>query len=62
MEKYNLEKKDIFLTSAQAAEFLNISLGTLKKLIQQGRVKSFKTPGGHHRINKRDLLEKLYDD
>lgn len=54
----NLESA--FLTSAQASKFLNISVGTLKKFVAQGRVKSLKTPGGHYRFLKKDLLESLY--
>jgi excisionase family DNA binding protein len=55
----NLEQ--VFLTSTQAAELLNISLVTLKKYISLGKIRTIKTPGGHHRINKQDLLENLYD-
>ena len=50
------EEQDKFLTTAQAAAYLNISVATLKKLIHQGKVKTLKTPGGHHRIRKEDLL------
>jgi excisionase family DNA binding protein len=39
---------------------LNISMATLKKIIIQGKIKAFKTPGGHYRIRKADLLETLY--
>lgn len=54
------DKNDVFLTTKQAAEFLNISLVTLKKLIHQGKIKAFKTPGGHHRIHKFELLKDIY--
>jgi excisionase family DNA binding protein len=46
-----------FLTSAQAAAFLNVSLSTLKKYIHANKIKTLKTPGGHYRIRKSDLLE-----
>ena len=49
-------KADTFLTPNQAAVILNVSLATLKKFIYQGKIKTLKTPGGHHRILKRDLL------
>jgi excisionase family DNA binding protein/putative nucleotidyltransferase with HDIG domain len=56
-KRYHFDtKKDGFLTTVQAAKILNISLSTLKKLIFQGRIKTFKTPGGHHRILVSDLL------
>ncbi len=47
----------VFLTSAQAATFLNVSLSTLKKYIHTNKIKTLKTPGGHYRIRKADLLE-----
>lgn len=55
--KYFFENNENgFLTTMQAAKILNISLSTLKKLIFQGRIQTFKTPGGHHRILVSDLL------
>jgi excisionase family DNA binding protein len=50
------KRTQVFLTSAQAAEFLNISISTLKKFIYLKRVKTLRTPGGHYRILKQDLL------
>lgn len=51
-----------FLTSNQAAHFLNISLSTLKKFIYSGKIKTLKTPGGHHRISKDDLFKMIKGD
>jgi excisionase family DNA binding protein len=45
-----------YLTPKQAAEYLNLSLSTIKNYIYSGRLRSYKTPGGHHRIKKEDLL------
>lgn len=56
MIKRSPKRTQVFLTSSQAADYLNISLSTLKKFIQQKRLKTLKTPGGHHRIRKSDLL------
>jgi len=57
----NLTQDDnVFLTSTQASRFLNISVSTLKKYIQQGKIRTLKTPGGHHRFLKEDLLKQLY--
>ena len=50
------DSKNRFLTPNQAADILNISLSTMKKLIYQGKIQTFKTPGGHHRILESDLL------
>lgn len=50
------EKRKIFLTPEQAAKVLSVSLSTLKKFIYSGKLKTLKTPGGHHRILKKDLF------
>ena len=52
--------KSVFLTSTQAAELLNLSLGTLKKCIASGKIRTIRTPGGHYRINREELLSSLY--
>jgi excisionase family DNA binding protein len=49
-----------FLTTSQAAEILNVSVGTLKKFIYTRKLKTLKTPGGHYRILKKYLLEGFY--
>lgn len=36
---------------------LNISLSTMKKFIYQGKIKTIRTPGGHHRIYRDDLFK-----
>jgi len=60
LKQNSLQRNETFLTSAQASELLNISVSTLKKYIQQGKIRTLKTPGGHHRFLKEDLLKKLY--
>ncbi len=56
MKKEITEQEDVFLTTVQAAKFLNVSVSTLKKYIYTSRIKTLKTPGGHYRLRKRDLL------
>jgi excisionase family DNA binding protein len=51
-----LSATDIYLTPSQAAQILNISIATLKKSIYQGKIRTFKTVGGHHRIRRSDLF------
>ena len=58
--KKNKTSKPIFLTSTQAAELLNLSLGTLKKFIASGNIRTIRTPGGHYRIDREELLMSLY--
>ena len=51
-----LNNKETFLTTVQAADFLNISVSTLKKYIYSNKLKTLKTPGGHYRIRESDLM------
>jgi len=60
MKKITSPENDIFLTSTQASKLINVSVGTLKKYVQQGKIKALKTPGGHYRFSRRDLFKKLY--
>ena len=60
MKKNLTQKDEVFLTATQASEFLNVSVSTLKKYVHQGKIKTLKTPGGHHRFKKDELLKNLY--
>ena len=60
MKKKFPKRDDSFMTTAQASEFLNMSVSTIKKFIYQGKIKTLKTPGGHHRYLKKDLMKMLY--
>ena len=55
-----IQSEKEFLTTREAAKVLNISTATLKKFIFMGKIKSFKTPGGHHRISRKDLIKTFY--
>ncbi len=48
-------EKDI-LTTAQAAKLLGISVRTAQLLIESGALGSWKTPGGHRRVYRADVL------
>ncbi|MGE5309276.1 MAG: helix-turn-helix domain-containing protein [Deltaproteobacteria bacterium] len=52
----------MFLTTSQAAKLLNVSVSTLKKFIYLGKIKTLKTPGGHHRILKKALFDLMVTD
>lgn len=39
----------------EAADLIGISYKTLKLWIYQGKIKTVKTPGGHHRIPSREI-------
>ena len=60
ISEYSRPDAEIFLTSTQAAMLLNVSVVTLRKYITLGKIKTIKTPGGHNRFRKKDLLEALY--
>ena len=49
------------LTTKEVAEVLKVSVQTIKNYIYQGKLKTFKTPGGHHRILESELLSQLED-
>lgn len=46
------------LKPRDAAEMIGISYPTIKQWIYEGKIKSIKTPGGHHRISP-DEVERL---
>ncbi len=47
--------KNIYSTF-QAAKICHVSFMSINKWIESGEIKSFKTPGGHRRILRKDLL------
>jgi excisionase family DNA binding protein len=44
------------LTTADAAKILGVSVRTAQLLIEGGSIPSWKTPGGHRRVYRRDVL------
>jgi molybdopterin-binding protein len=44
-----------FLAPREAANILGISYPTLKQWIYHGKIKSVKTPGGHHRVPENEI-------
>lgn len=45
-----------FLGTHQAARFLSVDAGTVIRWADAGKLPSFRTPGGHRRILREDLL------
>jgi len=56
---FTFNKRDVLLTAQQAASLLNLSVATIKNYIYAGKLKSIKTPGGHHRIRMSDLAASI---
>ncbi len=52
---------EIYFTPKQAAEHVNLSLSTIKNYIYAGKLRTLRTPGGHHRIRRSELLSILGD-
>lgn len=46
--------KEVF-TTFEAADICNANVSTIKNWIDRGELDAFKTPGGHHRIEQREL-------
>jgi excisionase family DNA binding protein len=51
---------DMF-TIPKAAEYCSVSRGTLWRYVKSGNLKAFLTPGGHHRILKKDLESFMHE-
>ncbi len=52
-------EEEKILTAREAADLLKVTVQTIKNYIYQGKIKAFKTPGGHHRILESELLSQL---
>jgi excisionase family DNA binding protein len=59
VEEGMLDKEMTILTAKEAAEYLRVSLYTLKKMESEGGLIPFRTPGGHRRYSLRMLDEYL---
>lgn len=56
-----MEAKQSFSTS-EVAEFCHVTADTIRKWAEAGRIRVFKTPGGHRRIRRDDLLQFLREN
>ena len=48
------------MTAAEAATYLRVSRTTLDRIVSEGGVRPFRTPGGHRRFSLRELNDYLY--
>jgi excisionase family DNA binding protein len=58
-EENMIDKEMTILTAKEAAEYLRVSLYTLRKMESEGGLVPFRTPGGHRRYSLRMLDEYL---
>jgi len=56
MQEMNHRKK-FRITARQAAEYLGVSMVTLRKMEKEGELVPFRTPGGHRRYSLEILEE-----
>ncbi|MBU1006214.1 MAG: HD domain-containing protein [Candidatus Omnitrophica bacterium] len=52
---------EIYFTPKQAAKHFNLNISTIKNYIYANKLRTLRTPGGHHRIRKSELLVTLGD-
>jgi excisionase family DNA binding protein len=56
-----METKQSFSTS-EVAKYCHVTADTIRKWAEAGRIRVFKTPGGHRRIRHEDLIQFLRDN
>jgi excisionase family DNA binding protein len=49
------------LSTFEIAQMLQVDPGSVSNWIDQGRLRGYRTPGGHRRVNSADLVEFLRD-
>lgn len=57
-----METRRQLLTPREASRMLGISYPTIKKWILDGKIKTVRTPGGHHRLSRASLQPFLRAD
>lgn len=53
------DRENIRLTSRDIATYCQVSKSTVLEWIKSGRLKAFRLPSGHYRIDKKDFREFL---
>jgi molybdopterin-binding protein len=53
-------KRENLLSPREAAQVLGVSYPTLKQWIYKGKIRTIKTPGGHHRVPEDQVDKFLY--
>src|SRR5689334_5209089 len=61
MGRLPMEMKQSYSTS-EVARFCHVTPDTIRKWAEAGRIQVFKTPGGHRRIRREDLLRFLREN
>lgn len=53
--KVEMNNKDV-LTTHQVSQYCKVDLSTIINWIEEGKIPAYRTPGGHRRIKKGDLI------
>src|SRR5262245_42267433 len=53
-------QKDIYTTN-EIDQLLSVDISTVAEWIDRGKLPAYRTPGGHRRVHKKDLLSFLHD-
>jgi excisionase family DNA binding protein len=53
----NSENSSAYVGTSYAAKMLNLSVGTVQKLVTDGRLEAYLTEGGHRRISYESVLQ-----
>lgn len=51
----NQNREDEYLSTREAAKRLGVSLGTVQNMVEGGRLRAWKTAGGHRRVSLRSV-------
>ncbi len=55
--KESVPPKSDVVSAREAARILGVTVQTIKNYIYRGKLQSYKTPGGHHRIRREDIFK-----
>jgi putative nucleotidyltransferase with HDIG domain/excisionase family DNA binding protein len=56
MKESTPPKADL-VSAREASKILGVTVQTIKNYIYKGKMRSYKTPGGHHRIRREDIMD-----
>ena len=62
LKQWSMTNSSTMLTPREAARLIGISYPTIKQWILAGKLKTSRTPGGHHRVSEASLKPFLAGD
>ena len=52
-------KDEVLLTLTEVRKHCNVSVSTIRRWLREGRLKTVRLPGGHHRVHPLELTKLL---